>query len=159
MVPDNLPEEKLFLYSDTMSRRENALEKTQEDIFRERAMVLARAGDSVYSALEKLKRIESIIEEKLKIYDDAIAGKYTFSSADNDTIFYRSFDHLCNDINGKIREYNKTREHAKLRYYYLIVTREAMGFRRHSMVEELYKIPSKKELMKRREWINSLNRE
>ena len=150
MVFNNLPEEKLFLYSDIMSRRDNALEKTQEDIFHERAMVLARAGDSVYAALEKLKRIESIIEEKLKIYDDAIAGKYTFSSTDNDKMFYRSLDQLCNDINGKIREYNKTREYAKLRYYYLIVTREAMGLRRHRMVEELYKIPSKKELMKRR---------
>ena len=142
-----------------MSRRDNALEKTQEDIFRERAMVLARAGESVHGALEKLRQIEAIIDEKLRIYHDAVAGMYTFSSSDSNGKSYRSLDELYNDINNKIREYNKTREHAKLRYYYLIVTREAMGFRRHRMVEELYKIPSKKEYMKRREWTNSLNRE
>jgi len=142
-----------------MSRRDNALEKTQEDIFRERAMVLARAGESVHGALEKLRQIQAIIDEKLRIYHDAVAGMYTFSSSDSNGKSYRSLDELYNDINNKIREYNKTREHAKLRYYYLIVTREAMGFRRHRMVEELYKIPSKKEYMKRREWTNSLNRE
>ena len=158
MVPDKLPKEKLFI-SCIMSKRDDALEKTQEDIFRERAMVLARAGDSVHLVLKKMKKIEAAIEEKLKIYDDAISGKYTFSSADSNVTTYRSLDQLCNDINVKIREYNKTREHAKLRYYYLIVTREAMGFRRHRMVEEIYKIPSKKEYVKRREWTNSLNRE
>ncbi|HEU18232.1 MAG TPA: hypothetical protein ENO00_02475 [Deltaproteobacteria bacterium] len=142
-----------------MSRQDNALEKTQEDIFRERAMVLARAGESVHGALEKLRQIQAIIDEKLRIYHDAVAGMYTFSSSDSNGKSYRSLDELYNDINNKIREYNKTREHAKLRYYYLIVTREAMGFRRHRMVEELYKIPSKKEYMKRREWTNSLNRE
>ncbi len=132
-----------------MSQRDNALENIQEDIFRERAMVLARAGESVQGVLEKLKQIEVIIEEKLGIYHDAIAGTYTFSHSNGDGTSYRSFDELCNDINNRISEYNRTREHAKVRYYYFIVTREAMGLRRHKMVEDIYRIPSKKEYMKR----------
>lgn len=142
-----------------MSGRDNALEKTQEDILRERAMVLARAGDSVQRALEKLKKIEAVIEERLELYHEAVAGNSRSHRSDSGEPLFRSFEELCNDIDSRIREYNKTREHAKLRYYYLIVTREAMGFRRHKMVEEIYKIPSKKEYVKRREWINSLNRE
>jgi hypothetical protein len=142
-----------------MSGRDNALEKTQEDILRERAMVLARAGDSVQRALEKLKKIEAVIEERLELYQEAVAGTNRYASFGSGEPLFRSFEELCNDIDSRIREYNKTREHAKLRYYYLIVTREAMGFRRHKTVEEIYKIPSKKEYMKRREWINSLNRE
>jgi len=35
----------------------------------------------------------------------------------------------------------QTRELAKLRFYYLIVTREALGLRRHQKVEEMYRIP------------------
>jgi hypothetical protein len=51
------------------------------------------------------------------------------------------------EINGEIRHYNSAREYAQLRYFYLIVTREAMGIRRHKTVEEAYKIPPKKKYL------------
>lgn len=142
-----------------MSGRDDALEKTQEDILRERAMVLARAGDSVQRALEKLKKIETAIEEKLEIYHEAVAGNSPRTDTGSGDTPRGSLDELCNDIDRKIWEYNTTRKHAKLRYYYLIVTREAMGFRRHKTVEEIYKIPAKKDYIKRRGWTHSLNRE
>ena len=51
------------------------------------------------------------------------------------------------EINGEIRRYNRARAYAELRYYYLIVTREAMGIRRHKAVEEVYRIPPKKKYL------------
>jgi len=39
------------------------------------------------------------------------------------------------------------KEYAQLRYYYLIVTREAMGFRRHKAVEDVYRIPPKRKYL------------
>ena len=50
------------------------------------------------------------------------------------------------ELNREINKFNAAREHAKLRYYYLIVTREAMGFRRHASVEEAYRIPPRKKV-------------
>ena len=48
------------------------------------------------------------------------------------------------EINGEINRYNRAREHALLRYYYLIVTREAMGMRRHQWVEKHYAVPPRR---------------
>ena len=55
---------------------------------------------------------------------------------------------MYHDINIEIERYNDAREYAKLRYFYLIVTREAMGFRRHTWVDEIYRIPPKKKPLK-----------
>jgi hypothetical protein len=55
---------------------------------------------------------------------------------------------LVREINGEIGKFNHAREYAKLRYYYLIVTREAMGLRRHHWVEETFKIPMRKKYLR-----------
>jgi hypothetical protein len=138
-----------------MSTRDRALEQTQEDIFRERALVLARAGESVQAALEKMKKIEEGIEDKLEVLGMINDTSHVpWESNDADTSRY-SRDTLFDDINRDILKYNNAREYAKLRYYYLIVTREALGLRRHKMVEEFYKIPSKKDYIKRSQWTNT----
>ena len=124
--------------------KERAFEQTQEDLFRERASVLARAGETVHVALRKLSAIENDIEYRLNVIINSFEGdNYKTEPEINKSL---------NEINSEILKYNNTREYARLRYYYLIVTREAMGLRRHKMVEEIYKIPPKKECIKGREW-------
>ncbi len=112
-------------------------EKTQEDILRERAEVLFTAGQRLSDALNRMNIIEHTIEAKhSRLLGDA-KDCGTFNAL-----------HLLQEVNDEIHLYNKAREYAKLRYYYLIVTREAMGFRRHSWVEEIYRIPGKKKYIK-----------
>lgn len=48
------------------------------------------------------------------------------------------------EINREISQFNGAREHALMRHYYLIVTREAMGMRRHHWVEQHYRVPPRK---------------
>ena len=52
---------------------------------------------------------------------------------------------VCEEINLSIDQFNAIRQKAELQYYYLIVTREALGLRRHEMVQKVYQIPDKKE--------------
>lgn len=132
-------------------KKEN-VEKTDLEILQERAEVLGRAGEKLALALNKLKAIESVINVKMEYLTSPVSeqsDKSVNSPAD-----------LIGDINGEIRHYNEAREYAKLRYYYLIVTREAMGFRRHKSVEEVYSIPPKKKpLIKRNNWTGTKTKE
>ena len=122
-----------------MNIKQDNIDKTEAEIIQERAEVLGRAGEKLALALNQLKAIESIINIKMEsILDPGSKSRRA---------------ELIGDINGEIRHYNEAREYAKLRYYYLIVTREAMGFRRHKSVEEVYSIPPKKKpLSKRKDW-------
>jgi hypothetical protein len=104
----------------------NGFEKTTEEILKERADVLYRTGEALSDALRKLTSIGKIIDglhARAKQEGPATLGK------------------LQARINREISRYNRAREHAKLRYHYLIITREAMGFRRHTWVDEVYRIP------------------
>ena len=109
--------------------RKSAWEKTQEELFRERAEVLGRAGEALAAALADVDKIGRLISERIRAADD---------HPDPETLL---------EINGEIRRYNRAREYAQLRFYYLIVTRAAMGFRRHKAVEDVYKIPPKKKYL------------
>ena len=51
---------------------------------------------------------------------------------------------ICEEINLSIDKFNAVHQKAELQYYYLIVTREALGLRRHEMIREIYRIPEKK---------------
>ena len=117
--------------------RKNGFEKTQEEIFQERAEILYRTGSKLSEALDRLRVIEEEIEAKLDVLRESVK-----SGLEKDC------SELFKETNREIRKYNKAREHARLRYYYLIVTREAMGFRRHKWVDEVYKIPPKKDRLK-----------
>ncbi|MCK9274172.1 MAG: hypothetical protein M0P57_03690 [Syntrophales bacterium] len=110
---------------------EEKLEKTQEEILRERAEVLALAGRKMSDALERLDSLGRSINKKIECI------RLVEKNMSVEESFY-------NDLNSEIANFNEAREYAKLRQYYLIVTREAMGFRRHTWVEETYKIPPKK---------------
>jgi len=129
--------------------REKGFEQTQEDILRERASVLARTGESVHVALEKLNSIENAIEDRIKILYKTDENGNNKTETENGDKSNCSTEDLFNEINREIFRYNKAREYAKLRYYYLIITREAMGLRRHKMVEEIYEIPSQKQNIQR----------
>jgi hypothetical protein len=121
-------------------------QKSPEDILKqefiqERAAVLGRAGEKVSIALEKLRDIEKVIEAKFK-YFNQIIEKCQTQYDDGKRILLRR--QAVKEINVEIIRFNRAREYAKLRYYYLIVTREAMGMHRHHWVEDTYKIPARK---------------
>ena len=109
--------------------RKSAWEKTQEELLQERAEILGRAGEALSAALSDLENIARSITERIRK-----AGEHPGPET-------------LTEINGEIRHYNSAREYAQLRYFYLIVTREAMGIRRHKAVEEAYKIPPKKKYL------------
>lgn len=115
----------------------DGLEKTQEEIFRERADVLSRAGKSLADALARLEDIGTSIQTKL----DSIRNTRKHEEID-DAPLYR-------DLNREIKAFNQARAYAELRRYYLIVTREALGLRRHTWVDEMYKIPPRRRELSR----------
>lgn len=110
----------------------------QEEMVRERVTVLARAGERLTEALEKLRQMDSDIAESMALWrlDQGNDGG--------------SRQHLLGEINGKIRAYNLQRDHVKTRYYYLIVTREALGITHHQRLEEIYRVPPKKRCLPER---------
>jgi hypothetical protein len=104
----------------------------QEDLLRERASALARAGERLTDALEKLQSIEQDLTEALVLWHREVENGG------------RNSQRLRGEANVKIRAYNHQREHVKTRYYYLIVTREVLGIIHHERLEEIYRIPPKK---------------
>jgi len=92
-----------------------------------------------YEALRELQRdIESLLGSiHAEDSEGAVAG-----GGEADAVLSRRL--RLEEINVKISRYNNLREDAKLRYHYLIITREALGMRRHHWVEEIYKIPPRK---------------
>jgi hypothetical protein len=113
-------------------------DKTREEITKESAEVLGRAGERLSAALRELERIEKMIEGKMETLKVLPRGSEDLQQ------IARLQRGITAEINREIKRYNRAREYAKLRYYYLIVTREAVGFRRHKTVEEIYRIPPKK---------------
>ncbi|HNY72974.1 MAG TPA: hypothetical protein PLT63_03910 [Syntrophales bacterium] len=113
----------------------------REEFLKERAVVLGRTGESVARAIARLQHLAQIIEnrhQELRRLDrepDGATECHELRTAKESAV---------NDINSKIAQYNRLWDHAQLRYYYLIVTREAMGLRSHHRVEEIYRIPPKK---------------
>jgi hypothetical protein len=122
----------------------------QEEMLRERAAVLARAGEKMTGALAKLEALEREIEElaaALEAGDEP--GKAAAKAAARGPDFRRgragrSGERFRSELNGKIGSYNRQRDHALTCYYQLIVTREALGLIHHQRLEEFYRIPPKK---------------
>ncbi len=125
-------------------------EKTVDEIFKEeflkeRAVVLGQSGESVAKAITKLQRLAQDIEKKhryLSSLEDPWEGGPNHEGVKKDK------EKVLKDINKMILQYNRLWDHAQLRYYYLIVTREAMGLRSHHRVEEIYRIPPKKQQLR-----------
>jgi len=117
----------------------------REEMMKERAEVLGRAGEKLSAAIEKVRNIDQVIEGRLKNLH-SFFEKYGEVYDDARLVSLRQ--KMVKEINGEIGKYNHAREYAKLRYYYLIVTREAMGMRRHHWVEESYRIPPRKKYLR-----------
>jgi hypothetical protein len=124
-----------------MGREKDPENILREEMLKERAEVLGRAGEKLAAAIDKMSIIEQGIDERLKLFRFAVkkceerGGDKEIASLKQD---------IMAEINREIGKFNRAREYAKLRYYYLIVTREAMGMRRHHWVDEWYRIPPRK---------------
>lgn len=110
----------------------------QEEILRERAAVLFRAGHRVADLLAEMQEIGRRIEEKRRAlgnrsprcpaereYDPPAAGRCS----------------LEEDIHRDIETYNRLQRRAGECFHELIVIREALGMRRHYWIEQHYRIP------------------
>jgi hypothetical protein len=129
----------------SLYKKKNVDDILQEEFLQERAAVLGRAGDSVSRALEKMQSIDDKLQEHLQRLRD-FENRMTHTGANGDRLeVIRRQIKL--DINREIAKYNGAREYALTRYYYLIVTREAMGMRRHHWVEKHYSVPPRKKLL------------
>lgn len=114
----------------------------QEELLREKADVLCRAGERVSKVLQQLHSLKDDIEGLLSYFHGNSSGETLSDDGERNTGMTKRV--LMEEINGKIARYNDLREDAKLRYHHLIITREALGMRRHHWVEEIYKIPERK---------------
>lgn len=121
-------------------------DKTREEILKESAEVLGRAGERLSAALRELERIENVIEGKTETLKE-LSGEAVGRRPEDMKRLVHLQHAVTGEINNEIRRYNRAREYAKLRYYYLIVIREAVGFRRHKTVEEQYRIPPQKKII------------
>jgi len=112
---------------------EKSVEETlQEEFFREKAAVLCRATEKLEINLRRLTIISNHITELHFVEKELNFRRNTMNAG-------------LNQLNEEIDTFNKVREEVKLCYYYLIVTREALGLRKHHWIEECYPIPPKKE--------------
>lgn len=127
--------------------RKSSAESLQEEFGREQAEVLASAGNSVAEAIEVMQTRSRLITDGLVKLCEC-REKSGRQHADQNAL--RRRHKLEREIDADISGYNNLREQALLRYYYLLVTREAMGLRNHQWVEDVYRIPDK---------IKSLNHE
>jgi hypothetical protein len=90
-------------------------------IMQEQAEALGRTGGKLDESLQRLK----ILEERMRILEREGEG--------------------AREVNALIREFNQVRERACQYLHYLIIQREAIGFRRHANVKMMYQIPFKKQ--------------
>ncbi|RLB05473.1 MAG: hypothetical protein DRG50_07160, partial [Deltaproteobacteria bacterium] len=90
------------------------------DIMREKAEALGRTGQRLDECLRKLMALE----ERIKAVEVETRG--------------------VKELNALIGEFNNVREKAITYLHYLIIHREAIGFRRHPILEKMYRIPAKK---------------
>ena len=102
---------------------------------------MGRAGENVAGALEKMGGIERSIGRRLDALLRLECEREVLQSPEESVRLRRRMIH---EINSEIDRFNETRELAKEKYYWLIVTREALGMRRHSWVEAAYRIPARR---------------
>ena len=119
------------------SRREEKHDTLCEELLRERAVVLSRAGIAVEDAIAELIKLD----QKIEIKNEQLKSLKRHEQVQDNLNKQRV---LIEEINMIIDQFHAVRQRAQLKYYYLIVTREALGLRRHNMIQEIYRIPVKK---------------
>jgi len=115
--------------------KENRHENLCEELLRERAAVLGRAGIAVEDVIDRLMSVADEIETKMSLLK-------TYSTMTHDREILHKQKILHEEINLDIDQFNDLCRNARLKYYYLIVTREALGLRRHEVIKEVYWIPA-----------------
>jgi hypothetical protein len=90
------------------------------DIMKEKAEALGRVGGRLD---ESLRRI-AILEQRITMLERE--GR------------------MAREVNVLMREFNQVRQRALQYLHFLIIQREAIGFRRHEDVRGMYQIPPKK---------------
>jgi hypothetical protein len=118
-------------------RKDDKQDTLLEELLREKAAVLSRAGFAVDDAIKQLKKIDAEIEEKISLLN-------ALDFHDRMPEVLKKKQIIREEINLSIDKFNAIHQKAELQYYYLIVTREALGMRRHEKVREIYRIPDKK---------------
>jgi hypothetical protein len=108
-----------------MMRREafEEFEKLQEEIQREKAEALGRAGERLEEVLHKLADLRSAIE--------ALRSELGAATSARD----------ARAVALLVQDYNTLREKAVTSYRYLIIQREAVGLFDHRDVDRLYRVP------------------
>ena len=119
------------------TKREESVDILREEFLQERAAVLGRAGRAVEDVIAELDRLDQEIQiKKEQLQELMLDEEYRLEAG--------QLQLIVQEINIDIEQFNVVVEKAKIKYYYLIVTREAMGLRRHKMIQEMYVIPAKK---------------
>lgn len=129
-----------------MKTEKSIEEVLQEEFLRERAAVLANAAEKLAKTLRLLAQIEESITKESKAIHGPAFQENDHTGSTGETPPRKRL--TLTEINQQIDHFNKVRDTAKIQYYYLIVTREALGLRKHHWVEEFYAIPPKKKYMK-----------
>jgi len=94
--------------------------RAELDIIKEKAETLGRTGAKLDESLRRLRALQ----DHIKIMEKEGKGQA--------------------EVSDLITEFNEAREEAFQYLHYLIIQREAMGFRRRANVQRMYKIPAKK---------------
>jgi hypothetical protein len=119
------------------SQREEKHDTLCEELLRERVAVLGRAGMAVEDAIAELTKLDHEIQiknEQLKSLKRHTQGPDNLNKQQV----------IIEEISVSTDQFNAVRKRAQRKYYYLIVTREALGLRWHDMIQKIYIIPLKK---------------
>ena len=125
----------------SQKRKNDQQDNLLEELLREKAAVLSRAGMAVDDAIGQLTCADREIEVKISLLKALSENEHAAETSQRKQSIHE-------EINLSIDRFNTIRQKAQLQYYYLIVTREALGLRRHEMIQEIYRIPEKKEKIK-----------
>jgi hypothetical protein len=125
----------------SQKRKNDQQDNLLEELLREKAAVLSRAGMAVDDAIGQLTCVDREIEVKISLLKALSENEHAAETSQRKQSIHE-------EINLSIDRFNTIRQKAQLQYYYLIVTREALGLRRHDMIQEIYRIPEKKEKIK-----------
>jgi hypothetical protein len=125
----------------SQKRKNDQQDNLLEELLREKAAVLSRAGMAVDDAIGQLMRVDREIEVKISLLKALSENEHASETSQKKQSIHE-------EINLSIDRFNTIRQKAQLQYYYLIVTREALGLRRHEMIQEIYRIPEKKDKIK-----------
>jgi hypothetical protein len=125
----------------SLNRKNEHNDNICEELLRERAAVLSRAGMAVSDAIDLLKQLDRKIEGEISFLE-------TINREENIHETEQNTKSVREEINLIIEQFNIACRKAQLQYYYLIVTREALGLRRHDRISEIYRIPDEKKKVK-----------